>query len=69
MGSLTCRNSNGSSCVDLAILSSNLFATLGQLEVLPLMECSDHMPILLGFLAGHNHSIDDDDDDRPKPRT
>ena len=44
-------NGEGSSNVDLAVVSSSIHPSLGLLEVLPKWECSDHLPIRLGWLA------------------
>ena len=46
-------NGEGSSNVDLAVVSSSIHPSLGLLEVLPKWECSDHLPIILGWLTNN----------------
>ena len=48
-------NGEGSSNVDLAIVSSLLYPSLALLDILPKWECSDHLPVKLGWLT--NNSI------------
>ena len=48
-------NGEGSSNVDLAIVSSLLYPSLTLLDILPKWECSDHLPVKLGWLT--NNSI------------
>ena len=46
-------NGEGCSNVDLAVVSSSIHPSLGLLEVLPKWECSDHLPIILGWLTNN----------------
>ena len=48
-------NGEGSSNVDLAVVSFLLYPSLALLDILPKWECSDHLPVKLGWLT--NNSI------------
>ena len=42
----------GASAIDLTVVSSDLFSSVKQLEVLPRSSFSDHKPVMCGFWAG-----------------
>ena len=44
-------NMLGRSSVDLCVVSTSLYPNIGQLVVLPKWECSDHLPVKIGWFA------------------